>query len=242
MEKVSLKATVREGTGKKVAKNLRNEGLIPAVVYKGGKDATHLQLALRELRDVLHTKAGTNVLITLEIKGGAKAVKDKTVIIKELQRDPLTETILHADFNEISLTEMLKTAVPLVDKGKAIGVTQDGGVLEHVMWELQVECLPTDIPEKIEYDVSALKIGDAVFVKQIVPPEGVRILNDPELIAMNVKPPHVEKPPEEAAEPGVAEPELIREKKEKEEEGEGEAKPEKGAPPAGKPAGKEEKK
>jgi len=243
MEKVLLKTMVREGTGKKAAKDLRKDGMIPAVVYKGGKEATHLKLALRDLQDVLRTKAGANVLITLEITGGVKAVKDKTVIIKELQHDPVTDRILHADFNEISLTEILKIAVPLVDKGKAAGVTQDGGVLEHVMWELQVECLPADIPEKIEYDVSALKIGDAVFVRQIVPPEGVKILTDPELIAMIVKPPHVEKPPEEAVEPGAAEPELIREKKEKEEEEEEEgAKPEKGAAPAGKTAAKEEKK
>jgi len=232
MEKVMLKVSQREGVKKKAAKTLRKEGLIPAVVYKGGKEAMNLKLVVRELESILHTKAGANVLITLKIEGGQKTVKDKTVIIKEIQHDPIKNDILHVDFNEISMTDTLKVNVPLVDKGEAAGMKQDGGVLEHVMWELQVECLPTNIPEKIEYDVSNLKIGDAIFVKQIAVPEGVKILTDPELIALIVKPPHVEKPKEEVVEE-VAEPELIREKKEKEaEEEEEEAKPEKGQAPA----------
>ncbi len=233
MEKVILKAAARAETGKKAAKNLRKTGVVPAVVYKGGKEAISLKVASRDMLDALRTKAGSNVLITLKIEGGAKPVKDKTVIIKEIQHDPVKDTIMHVDFNEISLTETLKVNVPLASKGDAAGVKQDGGVLEHILWELQVECLPTNIPEKIEYDVSSLKIGDSVTVKQIALPEGVRVLNDPELIAFIVKPPHVEKPPEEVVE-AVAEPELIREKKkleEEEEEGEGAPKQEK-APPA----------
>src|SRR3989338_1504341 len=139
---------------------------------------------------------------------------------------------MHIDFNEISLTETLKVNVPLASKGDAAGVKQDNGVLEHILWELNVECLPTNIPEKIECDVSNLKIGDSILVKQIPLPEGVKVLNDPELIAFIVKPPHVEKPPEEALE-AAAEPELIREKKkeeETEEAAEGAAKQEKAAP------------
>ncbi len=240
MEKVILKAQYRDTAGKKAAKALRKASLIPAVVYRDGKEAMSLKLVTRELEEIIHTKAGSNVIIALNITGAPKAVKEKTVIIKEIQHDPVKDSILHVDFNEISLTEMLKVDVPLASKGEPVGVKQDGGVLEHIMWELQIECLPTAIPEKIEYDVSALKIGDAVFVKQITPPEGVKVLNDPELIAMIVKPPHVEKPKEEVAEE-VAEPELIREKKKVEEEGEEEAaKPQGGKGPASPPA-KEEK-
>lgn len=240
MEKVILKAQCRDAVGKKAAKILRKEALIPAIVYKGGKEAMNLKLVTRDLEDIIHTKAGSNVIITLNITGGTKAIKDKTVIIKEIQHDPVKDHILHVDFNEISLTEAIKVDVPLASKGEAVGVKQDGGVLEHIMWELQIECLPTDIPEKIEYDVSALKIGDAVFIKMIIPPEGVKVLNDPELIAMIVKPPHVEKPKEEVA-PEAAEPELIREKKKVEEEGEEEAgKSEKEKGPGASPA-KEEK-
>jgi len=121
-----------------------------------------------------------------------------------------------------------------------VGVKADGGILEHVMWELQVECLPTDIPEKIEVDVTNMKIGDAVYVKDIPAPEGVKFLNDPELITMIVKAPKVEVPKEEVLAEGAVEPELIRKKKE-EEAGEG---AEAGAPAkeAPKEAGKEAKK
>jgi len=216
MEKVLLKATVRTLTGKRVAKDLRNKGIIPANVYKGGKGAVSLEISEDDLDNVLQTKAGENVIITLKISGEGSP-KDKTVLIKEIQREPIKDGILHVDFNEISLTEMLKVNVPLSSKGEAVGVKVDGGILEHVMWELQVECLPTDIPEKIEVDISNLKIGDSLHVKDIALPEGVKVLNDPELITMIVKAQKVEAPKEEAVAEGAPEPELIRKKKEVEE-------------------------
>jgi len=218
MEKVILKAEVRIGVGKKAAKDLRNKDLIPANVYRAGKGAVNLQVSKDDLSEILHTKAGENVIITLKISGGTDA-KDKTVLIKEIQRHPVKDDILHVDFNEISLTEVLKVNVPLVSRGEPVGVKVDGGVLEHVLRELQVECLPTAIPEKIEVDVSALKISEAVYVKNIIAPEGVKVLNDPELIAMIVKPPKVEVPKEEVVEE-TGEPELIRKKKEEAAEGE----------------------
>lgn len=218
MEKTVIKAQIRTETGKRVAKDLRANGLIPANVYKGNKGATSLQIAVKDLIHALETKAGENVLITLKISGGSDA-KDKTVLIKEIQREPIKDGILHVDFNEISLTDTLKINVPLSSKGEPVGVKIDGGVLEHIMWEVHVECLPTDIPEKIEVDVSGLKVGESIHIKDIVAPEGVKLLNDPELIAMSVKAPKVEAPKEEvvAAEGGV-EPELIRKKKEELEE------------------------
>lgn len=220
MEKIILKADARKEVGKRAAKDLRRQGLIPANVYKSGESAISIQVSGDDLRGALHTKAGENVIITLKISGAA--AKDKTVLIKEIQREPIKDQILHVDFNEISLTEALKVSVPLSSRGEPVGVKVDGGILEHVMWELNVECLPTAIPEKIEVDVSGLKIGEAVYVKNIAPPEGVKILTDPELIAMIVKPPKVEAPKEEVAVEGAAEPELIRKKKEEAaEEGEG---------------------
>lgn len=243
MEKIVLKAEVRKDTGKRVAKDLRLNGLVPANVYKAGKGATSLQVAVGDLSDVLHTKAGENVIITLKVSGEGSP-KDKTVVIKEIQREPIKNRILHIDFNEISLTEAIKVNVPLVSHGEPVGVKVDGGVLEHVMRELQVECLPTAIPEKLEVEVSELKIGDSVFVKNIKAPEGVKILNDGELIVMIVKPPKIEVPKEEVAE-GAVEPELIRKKKEEEAaEGEEAAPKEAKAEGAAKPAagGKEDKK
>lgn len=237
MEKIVLKADVRAATGKKVAKDLRNKDVIPANVYKGGKGATSLQVKKDDLDAVLHTKAGENVIITLKISGEGD-IKDKTVLIKEIQREPVKDGILHVDFNEISLTETLKVDVPLAAKGEAVGVKVDDGILEHVMWELQVECLPTAIPEKIEVDVTNLKIGDAISVKDIVVPAGVKVLNDPELIAIIVKAKKVEAPKEEVPAEAAAEPELIRKKKE-EGEGEEEAEAPKEAPKESKEAKKE---
>ena len=219
MEKVILKADVRTGTGKTVAKDLRAKGIVPANVYKGGQGAMSIQVPISGLAEALQTKAGDNVLITLKITGGDKAVKDKTVLIKEIQREPIRDGILHVDFNEISLTETLKVDVPLASKGEPVGVKVDGGILEHIMWEVQVECLPTDIPEKIVVDVSNLKLGESLHVKDITAPEGVKVLNDPELIVMIVKAPKAEVVKEEVAAEGAAEPELIRKKKEEEEAG-----------------------
>jgi large subunit ribosomal protein L25 len=237
MEKVILKVETREGSGKKSAKDIRNKKMIPAVVYKDGKDALKLQFAAADLAEVLHTKAGENVIVTLKIAGSDSKAKDKTVVIKEIQREPIKSQILHVDFNEISLTETLKVNVPLTAHGEPEG-KKEGGTLEHVMWELQVECLPTDIPEKVEVDVSKLKIGEAIYVKNIIAPEGVKVLTDPELIAMIVKPPKVEVPKEEVAAEASTEPELIRKKKEVEEGAEDAKKEE--APKA--PEKKEEKK
>jgi len=216
MEKIILNVEMREGSGKTSAKDLRNKKLIPAVVYKGGKDALKLQLVAVDMTKILHTKAGENVIVTLKIGGADSKTKDKTVVIKEIQREPIKSQILHIDFNEISLTETLKVNVPLSAHGEPEG-KKEGGTLEHIMWELQVECLPTDIPEKIEIDVSKLKIGDAIYVKNITVPASVKVLTDPELIAMIVKPPKVEAPKEEIGAEASVEPELIRKKKEIEE-------------------------
>lgn len=243
MERIDLETQLREEKGKQLVKRLRLQGVIPAVVYKGGGDSLSLKLSQKDFMKVIGTKAGTNVIINLRISG--KANKDKTVMIKEIQRNPVRGDIIHIDFNEISLTETSKFKVKLEPKGEAAGV-KEGGTLERIIWEIDVECLPTQIPEKLEVDISALKIGDSVFVKDIKPVGGVKILQDPSMIAMSVKPPFVEKVAEVApAEGAVEEPELIRKKKEVEEEGAEEPKagqeaksqaPKKEAPP------KEEKK
>jgi large subunit ribosomal protein L25 len=223
MERIDLETQLREEKGKQPVKRLRLGGLIPAVVYKGGGDSLSLKLSLKDLMKVIGTKAGVNVIINLKIEGKAK--KDKTVMIKEIQKNPVKGDIIHVDFNEISLTETSRFKVKLEPKGESAGV-KEGGTLERIIWEIDVECLPTQIPEKLEVDISALKIGDSVFVKDIKPVEGVKILQDPSMIAMSVKPPFVEKAAEAVPAEGAApeEPELIRKKKEAEEEGEEEPK------------------
>jgi len=217
MDFVELKASLREEKGKELNKKLRNTGLVPGVVYRKGEETVSLKVDSRSLSKALHTDAGENVIIKLFIEGDKKK-KERIVVIKELQKDPVKDKLVHVDLNEISLTETLKVKVPITSKGDAIGVKQEGGVLQHIMWEADVECLPTNIPDKIEVDVTNLKIGGTLSIKDILPPEGVKILGDPESIVFSVD--HVKTIEEAAAVPAegeALEPELIREKKEKEE-------------------------
>lgn len=220
MEKVILDAIIREELGKQASRRLRRLGSIPAVVYKKGKEVLPIKVDNMELFQVLHTSAGENVIITLKITEGtkeSKSAKSKTVIIKEIQYEPIKGDILHLDFNEISLTEKIAVNVPIEIKGEPKGVKADGGILDHPVRELQVECLPINIPQRIEVHVEELKIGDSIRVKDLVVPAGIKVLTDPELTVLSVMPPHVEKPAEEVAEEEIAEPEVIREKKPEEE-------------------------
>lgn len=223
MKEINLKAIVRTEVGKEAVKKLRRQGLVPAVVYKG-KNSTNIKIAVKDFQEIIHTKAGENVIINLELEAADSAKdqkhqKSKTTLIKEVQYHPVSADILHVDFNEISLTEAIKVKVPVVVKGEAQGV-KDGGVLEHILWEVEVECLPTQIPENILVNVSALKIGDTVLVKDLSVPSGVKVLNDPETSIIALALPHLEKPEEAKPEEGLIEPEVITERKPKEEEGE----------------------
>ncbi len=243
MDFVDLHASLREEKGKELNKKLRGMGLVPAVVYKKGEDTLSLKIGNKDLSKALHTEAGENVIIKLHVDG-AKKKRDRTVVLKEVQKDPIKDYLLHVDFQEISLTETLKVKVPIVAKGEATGVKQDGGVLQHVLWEAEVECLPTNIPEKIEVEVSELKIGDSLHVKDIPVPEDIKILDDLEGVVFSVEhPKKVEDIVAEPAEGAIEEPEVIREKKE-EPEGEAEAGEgtEKPAKQVQKAEGKEEKK
>jgi len=180
---------------------------------------------------------GENMIITLKVALDAKKKADeRPVLIKEIQSHPVSGEILHVDFNEISLTKRLTVKVPIHSKGEPVGVKQDGGTLEHILWEVEVECLPTEIPEKLEVDVAAMKIGDTVHVKDLAVPEGVVIKHEMEAIVLSVVPPHKEEvvaPEAGAAVEGAAtsaEPEVIKKEKKVAEEGEeeagkGEAKP-----------------
>jgi len=245
MEKIILNVETREETGKTKSRKLRKKDIIPAVVYKSGKKAINLKIKQSDLYHVLHTSAGENVLITLKIKG-AKKTEDKACIIKELQRDPVKDDIIHVDLNEISLTEKIKVKIPVHPHGEAEGVVKDGGVLDHVLWEIEVECLPADIPEKVTVEVSAMKIGDTVYVKNLQVPKDVEILSDPELTVLNVVPPEKEEIVEEVAAEESTEPEVIAKGKKEEEEipegDEGKPKPKKEEPPLPKEGKKEGKK
>ncbi len=221
MEELMLDAQLRDEVGRGKVKSLRDSGFVPAVIYSGGKEALSLKLSHRQLVQLVHQHRIEGVIINISIKDDKKQ-KSRPCIIKEIQYHPVHGEITHVDFNQISLTEEIKVNIPVVAKGEPVGVKMEGGSLEHILWELEVSCLPTNIPKDIEIDISSLKLGESIHVKDIVPPKGVKLLNDPGSIILTVAAPMKEEAPAEAVE-GEAkqEPEVIKEKKEVPAEGEG---------------------
>ncbi len=219
MEELYLDAQIREEVGKGKTKALRDKGFVPAVIYSEGKESLPLKLSHRQLVQLVHQHRIEGVVININIKDDKKQ-KSRPCIIREIQHDPVHGEIQHVDFNQISLTKKIKVNVPVVAKGEPVGVKLEGGSLEHLLWEVEIECLPTSIPKDIEIDVSNLKLGEAVHIKDIAVPPGAKILNDPGSIILSVAAPMKEEVAEEAAgEEGAQEPEVIKEKKEVAEEG-----------------------
>lgn len=214
MEGIFLEAQIRQELGRSKNKDLREKGFIPAIVYGDGKESLSIKVSRHDLLKLVHQHRIEGVVINLKLKDD-KRQKPRACLIKEMQYDPVHGDIIHIDLNEISLTKIIKVSVPVVAKGEPQGVKVEGGSLEHILWELEVECLPTHIPKEIEVDVSQLKIGDAIYVKDLKSPPEVKILSDPEAIVLSVTLPMKEEIPVAPAE-AVApqEPEVIKEKKE----------------------------
>jgi len=164
----------REGTGKGVARKLRAAGRVPAVLYGHGMDPVALSVDSRELLHLFHTGAGTNVLVDLVVDGS-----DHLAMAREIQRDHIKGRFVHVDFVAVRRDEKITISVPVRAVGDSVGV-KAGGVLEHHLWEVQVECLPTKVPEAIEVDVSELEIGSSLRVSDLAPPEAVTILTNPD--------------------------------------------------------------
>lgn len=225
MTELFLETKVREED--EIGKNnfLRRQGFVPCVVYGEGQKTLSLKIERSHLVKFMHAHhGGENLIITLKIASHGKgAIEDKPVIIKEIQTHPVSGDLLHIDFNEVSLTKRLVVEVPIVSKGEAVGVKQDGGTLEHILWEVEVECLPTQIPEKIEVDVTNMRIGETIHVKDLVIPEGIVVKHDREAIVFTLVPPYKEELPAEGAEAEKtgAEPEVIKKEKKPVEEAEG---------------------
>lgn len=215
MKEVILNADIREEVGTRKSTRLRWAGFIPAIVY-GGKKPQAIKISRKEMIKFLHEHKGENVIIDLRVGEHAKAAKDNTVMIKDIQYDPVSEEIIHLDFNHISLTKTITVKVPVEIKGEAPGIKLDGGVLEHVLWELEIECLPKDLPKFLEADISSLKIGDAVHVKDLKVPEGVKVKHISEAIVLSVAPPAKEETglEETLTTETAKEPEVLKEKKE----------------------------
>jgi large subunit ribosomal protein L25 len=247
-KQVQLKAKSRVETGKGPVKRLRAAGVIPAVVYGAHTKPLNIAIEFEELDKVLHHATGENVLVDLLVEENGQT-NNRLALIQEVQHHPFEDVVLHVDFHEVSATEKLRTAVPVRPVGEPAGVKTGGGVLECVMRELHVECLPKDLPEVIEVNVEKLEIGLGIHVGDITPPAGVTLLDEKGQAVFIVAAPIAEEEVAPVVAEGLVEPEVIGEKKEEGEEGEGaegeaKGKPEaKGKAEAGKPeAGKGEAK
>lgn len=184
----------REGSGKGVARKLRAAGRVPAVLYGHGMDPLSLSIDSRELFHLFHTRAGTNVLVDLVVDGN-----EHLAMPREIQRDHIRGRFVHVDFLVVRRDEKIHVSVPIRVVGESVGV-KAGGVVEHHLWELQVECLPADVPEAIEADISDLEIGSGLRVSDLKAPHGATILTDPDESVVAVQQPQMAIEEEEAAE------------------------------------------
>jgi len=219
MATADLKGEVRSLVGKADAKRLRRALRIPGIVYGGSQGPLPVVVNPHDLISAL--AAGDNVLINLSL-GENAGPQTRTVILKELQIDPVKGRPLHADFMEISMERKIRVEVPLVLTGESVGVKGKGGILEQPLRLLYVECLPLSIPERILVDVSALDIGNAVHVRDLTVDEGIRILEDSGRVVASVVAPEAEEVAAPAEEKPT-EPELVGKKEKAEGEGEAEA-------------------
>ncbi|MDI3548664.1 MAG: large subunit ribosomal protein [Halanaerobiales bacterium] len=213
MKRYNLQAEVREETGKGVARKLRRAGLLPGVVY--GKTRKSQPLIVDPIQ--LQNKMSGNVIFDLTIVDDDKETKE-TVMIKEIQRDPIKGDLLHIDFQHISMDEKISVSIPLSLKGDAPGV-KEGGVLQQLLREVEIECLPADIPEELELDISDLHIGDSLMVSDLDVPEEIEIKTPlDEVIVTVVAPTELVEEEIEEEEEEFVEPEVIGEEEAKKEE------------------------
>lgn len=217
MAVISLKGERRGDLGKGGARKARAAGQIPGVLYGHGEDPIPVAIESRAFQLALHHHSGGNAIVNLAVSGG-----EHTALIRDVQYDPLNHAILHLDFQRISLTEEVEVRVTVHMTGTAVGVKDGGGILETILRDVEVRCLPTAIPGSIDADVSHLAIGDSLHVRDLVVAPGITILTEADATIATVVPPTVmeEKPAEDVAVAAAGtEPEVIAKGKKDDEEG-----------------------
>lgn len=223
MEMRQLTIRRREGVGKGRAKRLRRAGEVPAILY-GGAQPVNIAVTPQDIYRLIHGHEGSTQLLRVSF---ADSGESRMAIIRDLQYDPVSEDLVHVDLQEVAMDQAIQVTVAVHHVGEAVGVKETFGILEMILREVQVSCLPGNIPAVLDADVTSLRIGDVLTVKDLKAPEGVRILNDPNQTVATVAPPAVEEVAAPAAAPEVAaasaEPEVLTERKPKEEK-EGEEK------------------
>ena len=188
MEQIVVDGSLREATGKGSNRKLRRSGKIPAVLYGHKNDSVALSVDPKDIFRILHSDSGENTIFGLNVPGRERL----NCLIKEYQLEPVSHFLLHADFYEVAMDETLEVKIPLETSGEPYGVKTEGGLMDIVHRELHVECLPADIPESIVVDVTNLKIGDLIRVRDLVVSEKVKLLDDPETVVIAIEHPRAE--------------------------------------------------
>ncbi len=241
MKSVPLTAYTRSVSGRNAVNKLRGTGRVPTVIY-GGKTASQtLELNQRELDKLIAHSASENILVDLAIEGDARPAR--LALVQEVQHDPISGSVLHIDFHEVSPTEKVTVMVPVETVGTPVGV-KDGGVLEHVLHKLKVRALPADLPEVLMVDVTAMALDKVLHLGEIPAPAGVEILGDKNVPVLSVAAPRaeVEEVAADATAAAPGEVEMIKEKKGDEAAAPDAKKGEKGGEKAAEKAPKAEKK
>jgi len=198
METVEVTIERRSGQGKGPSRRSRVAGRVPAILYGPKRTTTSITVSAEEFERKIAHLEGSHLIRLLHAGGSDPDLHERMVLVREMQLHPVSGAVLHADFYEVDLTERLEVSVPLHFIGKPAGVV-NGGILQPILREVHVECLPTEIPEFIEVDVSALDIHDAIHLSEITLPEGVTPIGDQAQTVVTVLPPTIEEKPVEAA-------------------------------------------
>lgn len=215
MAELTLEVSPREQTGKEIAKKLRRDGKVPAVVYGGHREAVSISVDQKVLTDLIRkSEHGVRSVFLLKMSGSDK---QRHAMIKDVQLDPVSRGMKHIDFIRVIMDEVIKVTIPVHVTGTAPGVKTEGGMLDFQARELHVECLPNVIPDSIDVDVSSLHVGEHIRISDLQLPEGVTVLDDPDRVVVAVAVARVEAAAEEETEE-AAEPEVIRKGKEETEE------------------------
>jgi len=212
-----IKAERRKALGKNACYRLRCQGLVPAILYGPGIESIPLVLNKKDIFSILKSETGERTIFRLALDG-----EERNVMIKELQVDPVTDELLHVDLFQIAMDKPIRVSVPILLQGEAIGVKTQGGLVDFITRELEIECLPHLIPDHIVVDISGLYVHQSIKVADLTPPSGIRIIDDPETVIVTIGLPEAEEvtaaPAEEAVVAEAPEPEVIRKERAKKEE------------------------
>jgi len=199
LEKIELKVTIRKTTGNGAARELRREGMIPAILYGPKAEPVMLSVTTKELENILMTSNIGQVLLDLLIQNGKQ--QSRTAMIKELQTQPVSGSLLHVDFYEVAMDQKIKISIPVMTKGQSKGV-EEGGVLQLVRHEVEVFCFPNNIPESLEVDVTGMNIGDSLHINEASIDETIELVDETNFTLVTILSPKAEEEEEVEEEEG----------------------------------------